>query len=394
MLRKFRVKNFLSFRDWQTLDLTVAANAPDLPGRFVQSIPGSKERFPTFVAIFGANASGKSNLLLALTYVASFICFSQDDPPDQEILLLPFLGNGWDKDTTEFEIEIDLPFNVSGSRHRFFYRLVISPDRSRILEEELKYYPHRKSRRLLFRRGQELQFGEDFEIGKNDPSIRKVRPNTSAISTLAYLNHPVSENLVHSLKSIDTNLSGVLKERENQKEKSALLYQIRPQMRKVLVDILENFDTGIEGVEFRSTENGRSPYFRHRNIAEEIPYEFESHGTKRIFSLFPILYDVLDLGGIAVIDELDNAIHSVLLPEIVDLFVDPVRNPNNAQLIAACQNPSILQHLEKEEVFFAEKGDDGATEIYGLKDIRGVRRESNIYANYLAGAFGGVPKVA
>ena len=81
--------------------------------------------------------------------------------------------------------------------------------------------------------------------------------------------------------------------------------------------------------------------------------------------------------------------------EIIDLFVDPTRNPRNAQLIAACQNPSILQHLEKEEVFFAEKAcDNGATEIYGLKDIKGVRRESNIYANYLAGAFGGVPKVA
>ena len=68
MLRKFRVKNFLSFRDWQTLDLTVAANAPDLPGRFVQSVPGSKDRFPTFVAIFGANASGKTNILRALTF--------------------------------------------------------------------------------------------------------------------------------------------------------------------------------------------------------------------------------------------------------------------------------------------------------------------------------------
>ena len=93
-------------------------------------------------------------------------------------------------------------------------------------------------------------------------------------------------------------------------------------------------------------------------------------------------------------DELDNAIHSLILPEIIDRFVDPVRNPNNAQLIAACQNPSILQYLEKEEVFFAEKGAEGATEIYGLKDIKGVRRESNIYANYLAGAFGGVPRVA
>ena len=394
MLRKFRVKNFQSFRDWQTLDLTVAANAPDLPGRFVQSVPGSRDRFPTFVAIFGANASGKTNLLLALTYLASFICFSQEDPPDRAISLLPFLGNGWEKDTTEFEIEIDLPYENRENRLRFHYRLVISPDRSRVLEEELRYYPHRKSRRLFFRRGQDIRLGDDFEISKNDPSIGKVRQNTSVISTLAYLNHPLSMNLVDEIDSMDTNLPGLLLERESHREKSSLLYHFQPRMLSSLVDILKKFDTGIENVELSATENGRKPYFRHRNIESRIPYEFESHGTKRIFSLYPIFHKALDRGGIAVVDELDNAIHSVLLPEIIDLFIDPVRNPNNAQLIAACQNPSILQYLEKEEVFFAEKGADGATEIYGLKDIKGVRRESNIYANYLAGAFGGIPKVA
>ena len=79
---------------------------------------------------------------------------------------------------------------------------------------------------------------------------------------------------------------------------------------------------------------------------------------------------------------------------IVDLFVDSERNPHHAQLIAVCHNPSILKILEKEEVYFAEKAADGATSIYGLKDIKGVKRESNIYANYLAGAFGGIPRVA
>ena len=394
MLRKFRVKNFLSFRDWQTLDLTVAANAPDLPGRFVQSVPGSKDRFPTFVAIFGANASGKTNLLLALTYLASFICYSQHDAPDQEIPLLPFLGNGWGEETTEFEMEFDIPYEDWEKRLRFYYRLVISADRSCVLEENLKYYPQRKSRRLFFRKGQEIKFGEDFDITNNDPSIKKVRKNTSVVSTLAFLNHSVSANLVRSIDSMDTNLSGILFERESFREKSSLLYQFQPHMLRSLIGILKKFDTGIESVEFTEMGNSQKPFFLHRNIKSRIPYEFESHGTKRIFSLYPILFKVLKLGGVAVIDELDNAIHSVLLSEIIDLFVDPTRNPRNAQLIAACQNPSILQHLEKEEVFFAEKGDNGATEIYGLKDIKGVRRESNIYANYLAGAFGGVPKVA
>ena len=113
-----------------------------------------------------------------------------------------------------------------------------------------------------------------------------------------------------------------------------------------------------------------------------------------VYNLFPTLFYAIQRGGVAVIDELDNAIHSLLVPEIVDLFVDPDRNPHRAQLIAVCHNPSILQYLEKEEIYFTEKSSVGATSIYGLKDIRGVRRESNIYANYLAGAFGGVPKIA
>ena len=71
-LRQFRVRNFLSFREWQTLDLTVAANAPDLPGRFVHPVLGTKGRFPTFVAIFGANASGKTNMLRAIAILITY----------------------------------------------------------------------------------------------------------------------------------------------------------------------------------------------------------------------------------------------------------------------------------------------------------------------------------
>ena len=111
-------------------------------------------------------------------------------------------------------------------------------------------------------------------------------------------------------------------------------------------------------------------------------------------SLRIVLNYFLQNGSVAIVDEFDNAIPSLLLPELIDLFVDPIRNPNHAQLVTICQNPSILQYLEKEEVFLAEKGTDGVSTIYGMKDIKGVRRSSNIYANYLAGAFGGVPKVA
>ena len=107
MLQKFQVKNFLSIRDWQTLDLTVAANAPDLPGRFVQPVPGSKGRSPTFVAIFGANASGKTNILRAIAFLANFMRASQDIPANAPLQMAPFYGKGQDAESTEFEVELD-----------------------------------------------------------------------------------------------------------------------------------------------------------------------------------------------------------------------------------------------------------------------------------------------
>lgn len=394
MLRKFRVKNFLSFRDWQTLDLTVAANAPDLPGRFVRSVPGSKDRFPTFVAIFGANASGKTNILRALTFVSGFVQHSQDARTTDHIALVPYFGKQSGKENSEFEVELDALFDASLPRRRFFYKLVISHDQERVLEEELSYYSTNRPRRLFLRRGQEFKFGKDFQIRRNDPAVGKIRKNSSVISTLAQFNHSLSSAIVMGLNTIQSNVAGILGNREINFENMLEHYQENPNVLNKFVEMSRKFDVGIEKIEIEFENGSPKPLFYHRGVDTPILHSMESHGTNKIFSLFPILNYVLETGSFAIVDELDNTIHSLLLPEIIDLFADPVRNPLGAQLIAVCHNASILQHLEKEEVYFTEKADDGATTIYGLKNIRGVRRESNIYANYLAGAFGGVPKVA
>ena len=394
MLRKFRVKNFLSFRDWQTLDLTVAANAPDLPGRFVQSVPGSKDRFPTFVAIFGANASGKTNILRALTFVARFVQISQNDPPNQPIQSIPFLGGETNDDMSEFEVELDGTLGDLERRVKFIYRLAISPNQTQVIEEELKYFPLGRSRRLFLRRGQMVEFGDDFQIKGNDPSIKKIRKNASVISTLAQFNHPLSVEILNGLSSIRSNVSGVMVNYDFSMDVVSNFYSTHPNFLNDFIKLSGKFDLNIERIEFTTAESGLTPLFFHREVSTPIRHTFESHGTKKIFALFPILNLVLQSGSVAFVDELDNSIHSLLLPEVIDLFVDPEINPNHAQLVAVCQNPSLLQHLEKEEVFFAEKAPEGTSTIYGMKDVKGMRRESNIYGNYLAGAFGGVPRVA
>jgi predicted ATPase len=98
-------------------------------------------------------------------------------------------------------------------------------------------------------------------------------------------------------------------------------------------------------------------------------------------------------GGIAVIDEMDSAIHPSLLPEILRWFHDPKDNPLNAQLWFSGHSASLLEELKKEEIFFTEKDQQGRTRIYGLADIESVRRSDNFYQKYLGGVYGAVPRI-
>ena len=124
-----------------------------------------------------------------------------------------------------------------------------------------------------------------------------------------------------------------------------------------------------------------------------MPHIYESHGTRQFLKLFPLISDSLSTGGIAIIDELDAAIHAMILPEIIDWFHDPDRNPRNAQLWMTCHNVSLLEDLSKDEIVLCEKTRRGRTATYGVNDIKGVRRDDNYYRKYLGGVFGAVPQI-
>ncbi len=119
----------------------------------------------------------------------------------------------------------------------------------------------------------------------------------------------------------------------------------------------------------------------------------ESHGTQQFLKIFPIIIMALQHGGIAVIDEIDSAIHPMILPEILRWFSDPTQNPHNAQIWTTCHAATLLSELTKEEVLFCEKSHDGATSIYSLSEIDKVRRDENFSGKYLGGEYGAIPMV-
>ena len=139
--------------------------------------------------------------------------------------------------------------------------------------------------------------------------------------------------------------------------------------------------------------NGPTATFKHYGLDCEIILAQESMGTRRFIEIFPLLQYVLDVGGVAVIDEIDTDIHTMLVPELFRWFYDHERYPKGAQLLFTAHNPAILDQLEKEQVFFSEKPSGKPTRIYGAREIKGLRREPSLMRKYLSGELGAVPHI-
>jgi len=150
-------------------------------------------------------------------------------------------------------------------------------------------------------------------------------------------------------------------------------------------------DLGISEIRLETKEKTVAPFFEHHGLDFRLPLNMESEGTQHAYKFFPTLSIALMYGGVAVVDELDSNVHPYVLSEIVRMFRDPSINKTGAQLIFNCHNPSVLEHLSKEEVFIVMKGRSGSTSVYGLSSVAGLRRNANLYQKYISGSLGGLP---
>ena len=167
----------------------------------------------------------------------------------------------------------------------------------------------------------------------------------------------------------------------------------QPAMMSKLNNELGRIDVGVEGMRFQDCRDGPVLLFKHKGLHVEMPWMLESHGTRAFIKMFPFLNAALDGGGIVVIDEMDAAIHPLVLPKLVRWFHDThVRNKLDGQLWLSCHSASLLDDLTKEEIVICEKDRQGRTSVHSLMDVK-VRRDDNHYRKYLSGIYGGVPTI-
>ncbi len=404
MIHRLEISNFYSLRDIQTIDLRVSASVPESPGRFAPPWIGATDRAAKVVALFGPNASGKSNVLRALGFLSFFVAQSFHLQPGEPLPYQRFNDDEAQGLPTRLAIQFAGPADPSKTKDPqalqccYAYEVVMGGPKNqppRVLKESLHYWPPTAGRQVrLFDRNENfpIRAGKPLGFSPYRAAVDKIlRPNASLISTLAQLDHPLALMGRALASSIASN---VLVEKFDVTEDAIVKhYAVNPSLVEALNHEIERVDFGVRKVQIQPGPNGPLAVFEHLGLATPLPLQLESHGTRTFIRIFPLLVSALQSGGIAVVDELDLSIHPVVLPMILRWFYDPERNPNNAQLWMTCQNASLLEHLVKEEVFLCEKDSKGRSTVYGLRDIQAVRRTDNYYRKYLGGAYGAVPHI-
>ena len=395
MIHFISIENFVSIAERQDLDFKVLGNAPDLLC-FRPSAADENTRLPVTIGFFGPNASGKSTILWAMVSTIAFIwqSFNHDDPLK---FFQSYRQEKWWKKPTKITIEFDSNLSIDAPSVKFRYELHVKHEDNNLVDknvayEALFYAPNGRFRRLFERKGQEFYFSEEFGIfHENDPRKESIRPNASVISTLMKFNHKICQHIAQQIK-IYTNMLGSGEPRQGFQFLFSHYYDDKESLEH-LNKVLRRLDVGLESMNVEKAEKGFSSYFKHVGLDRAIFWSEESTGTQRFIEIFPLIYEALKTGGVVIIDELDNDLHPLLIPEVFRWFTDPERNPYGAQLFFTAHNPALLDELEKEQVFLVTKPTGKATQVYCAKDIKGLRREPSLMKKYLLGELGAVPHI-
>lgn len=396
MLISFSVKNFRSIYEKQELTFLATKYASLSQGLLRDT--GVKSGLLPLMAIYGANASGKTNMLKALNLLCNAVVSSHNNwKPEAKILCDPHFFHT--EEPTEFECEFMLEKEI--------YRLGFSLNEDRILHEYL--YSRKK---LIYKRdGDRYRFGS---ILKGFETVRKnTRPNALYVSAAAQNNQPLLKKIhawfaswdtVTEDRSFEEALTGYMVQREEIRSfLSKAIGIISPDVVSIQPDETAKTDdpSAERKLKRRSFSSDHDSWSRivftheskdRKHIAKLALIE-ESRGTQCYVALARTIFITLMLGRVMLLDEADQSLHPTLLRSIVLLFQSPTTNPRRAQLIFNTHDTTLLtpEVMRPDQVWFADR-DAGLNSIfYCLADFKGIRSETQAQRAYLEGRFGAVP---
>lgn len=411
MLLEFSVTNFRSIKEKQTLSLlkTTKNNLQDNFTTITLSTGKTLDVLNSAV-IYGANASGKSNLLSALRVMLNIIRNSFNYQPNQGIQNIdPFLLS---KKSATQPTEFELDFINDGIRYVYGF----SVTKEKIIDEWLYQYPKGSPQNLINRQSTN-QWGAMTALkGKKKVWQENTKDNSLFLSTAIQLN---SESLsvifsaIYKIKNVSGELLQGFRYTCNQANDSK-------ENAQEILDFIKIADVGIEdfSVLQEKVDKEKIPYEIKKILEKDgedlsklkswkvatqhvsdddsmVSFDFqnqESDGTQKLFRLAGPWLDVLKNGYCMVMDELHNNLHPKLVEYLVSMFHDPKINKHGAQLIFATHETSLLNQdtFRKDQVWFCEK-ENNATEIFSLADFKVRKGVDNLESAYLSGRYGAIP---
>ena len=409
MLVEFSVKNFLSFKDKVTLSMEKGNGDENLENVIANDIADLIKT----VAIYGANASGKSNILKAFACAIFMVRNSNLMPVGGKWnFIKPFL---FDENSKNMPSEFEFIFIINNVKYKYFF----SADANKIYDETLDAYYSQKPTNIFTRTNTNIyEFYNDKS--KLDSLASNNTDNKLFLSTATTWNYEKTKDVYLWFLSVIETYDSM----DNIKDKNLIAYSNEDKkLKEFTLKLLKEADILIKDISIDYEENENDSKlldmfvpvvaeldekYKVKNVNIELEHEIinnnnacayklnlndESSGTKVLFAFAPFLKRAFETTKVIIIDELERSLHPALVEFIVKLFNNKEINKVNSQLIFTTHLTNLLniEILRRDQIWFTEKNpDSGVSEIYPL-DSFSVRKDENIQKGYINGRYGAIP---
>ena len=440
MFIQFSVENYLSFKGESIFSMVGNPTTKEHEGKNEQFNifidPSGKHKILKTSAVYGANGSGKSNLISAIDFFKKFILDSFEKKAGDSIDILHFLLSS---ETENKPSTFEIVFYIDRLRYRYGFEV----DKKEVFSEwlfSLKGEKNAKETKLFTREFQNIIINnKSFKEGKGLEI--KTRPNALFLTTVSQFNGIKSTKIINYFRNNFRVVSGL----EDQKYTELTIdkFKDNPDFKRQLVEFFKSIKIGFDDIELIENDElleklinipndipselkevvndlkrirGKvknleeklkrksiAINFLHKkfdevgNIIELATLDFglQSKGTQKLFNIFGLIFDTIENGKVLIIDELDSQLHTLLTIELIKFF--HTKKNMKGQLIFASHDTNLLKKevFRRDQVWFAEKNDYGSSEIYSLIEYKinraTVRNDASFERDYLIGKYGAIP---
>ena len=423
MLKSFKANNAFSFYDDYEVSMVATGIKTHKDSLITcennEHVPENLSILPV-LSIYGANASGKTNLLRTMLFAFNSINgtkggqifgnFFKGIAPSDDANIIGFEGT-----------KIDIVFLLNKDEYKFTFHVIMGD----FLHETLLYRKNGKGRMLNLYNRVWNSSNDTWKLTIGETIAKQIKDEISYVSSMEQDNanllmYALCKRGKNPLFLAIADWSSRFANEETQilpslgmmtlstNEKNPHFKILNDEIyKKEIIAFLQEMNPRIQGYNFEESKNERD--FQHtlnfsydkeshlsnlKNSIDDALSHLESRGIYTSITLLPSILVALKKGGLVIVDEMENSLHPLLMLRIIGMFTNPDINTGGGQLIFTTHNTLVMdkRYLRQDEIGFVERHKDGASEFYKLSDIDGVRSDLDFCKNYILGAFGAVPK--